>query len=107
MMIKATVGWLKLCGEKELACKVMLAAWEISEALGSSMRIECAVKILRHGLTRRYESAEDAQQTRGQPIRTVQLLLQRPPLAMFDPSLIHRNDEIFNPEPNRLGIFFV
>ena len=33
-------------------------------------------------------------------------LLQRPPLAMFDPSLIHRNDEIFNPEPNRLGIFF-
>ena len=34
-------------------------------------------------------------------------LLQRPPLAMFYPSLIHRNDEIFNPEPNRLGIFFV
>ena len=33
-------------------------------------------------------------------------LLQRPPLAMFDPSLIHRNDEIFKPEPNRLGIFF-
>ena len=33
-------------------------------------------------------------------------LLQRPPLAMFDPSLIHRNDEIFNPKPNRLGIFF-
>ena len=32
-------------------------------------------------------------------------LLQRPPLAMFDPSLIHRNDEIFSPEPNRLGIF--
>ena len=32
-------------------------------------------------------------------------LLQRPPLAMFDPSLIHRNDEIFNPEPNGLGFF--
>ena len=39
-------------------------------------------------------------------VRTMVTLLQRPPLAMFDPSLIHRNDEIFNPEPNRLGIFF-
>ena len=62
--------------------------------------------IRRGGLTRRYESAEDAQQTRGPPIRKLQALPQRPPLAMFDPSLIHRNDEIFNPEPNRLGIFF-
>ena len=62
--------------------------------------------VRRGGLTRRYESAEDAQQTRGPPIRTLQPLPQRPPLAMFDPSLIHRNGEIFNPEPNRLGIFF-
>ena len=38
-------------------------------------------------------------------IRTMVTLLQRPPLAMFDPSSIHRNDEIFNPEPNWLGIF--
>ena len=33
-------------------------------------------------------------------------LLQLPPLAMFDPSLIHRNDEIFNPGPLGLGFFF-
>ena len=38
-------------------------------------------------------------------VRTMVTLLQRPPLAMFDPSSIHRNDEIFNPEPKRLGIF--
>ena len=56
-------------------------------------------------LTRCYESPEGAPQTGGPLIRTLQLLLQRPPLAMFDPSLIHRNDEIFNPEPNGLGFF--
>jgi len=46
------------------------------------------------------------QQTRLLNIFIMATLLQRPPLAMFDPSLIHRNDEIFNPRPNRLGIFF-
>ena len=56
--------------------------------------------------TLRYVSTEKLQQTRQLIIFTMATLLQRPPLAMFDPSLIHRNDEIFNPEPNRLGIFF-
>ena len=63
-------------------------------------------EVAEENLTRCYESPEGAPQTGGPLIRTLQLLLQRPPLAMFDPSLIHRNDEIFNPEPNRLGIFF-
>ena len=57
--------------------------------------------------TLRYVSTEKLQQTRQLKIFTMVTLLQRPPLAMFDPSLIHRNDEIFNPEPYRLGIFFV
>jgi hypothetical protein len=58
-------------------------------------------------LTYSYANADDALQTRDQPLSTMASLLQRPPLAMFDPSLIHRNGEIFNPEPNRLGIFFI
>ena len=36
-------------------------------------------------LTNRHENAEYSQQTTHPAIRTVQLLLQRPPLAMFDP----------------------
>ena len=56
--------------------------------------------------TFRYASTEQLPQTRRLNTFTMVTLLQRPPLAMFDPSLIHRKDEIFNPEPNRLGIFF-
>ena len=74
--------------------------------LRKSWIVEGADKTAEESLTRCYESTECAQQTGHQRIRTLRLLLQRPPLAMFDPSLIHRNDEIFNPEPNRLGIFF-
>ena len=56
--------------------------------------------------TLRYVSTEKLQQTRQVKIFTMATLLQRPPLAMFDPSLIHRNDEIFNPKPHGLGFFF-
>ena len=73
---------------------------------GISIRVEMRARKKKPFRTLRYVSAKQLQQTRLLIIRTMVTLLQRPPLAMFDPSLIHRNDEIFNPEPNRLGIFF-